>query len=663
MGHQQTDEALANAIAAAERLHRQGDLEEALAAYRHAVGAFLGEPEPQFRAALVLAQLGKLEEAEAALRAVLRLAERPPYLFALGDTLERMGRNAEAIGAWRRATALDPGFSRAYARQGVALMDSGSAREALLAFEQSSRLNPDDARGWWNLAVAAQALGEDGRAIEAFERYVALRPEDPAGWERLGFARLKPGFVVGARDAFLEASRRAPGSPQSWLGLAKSLTHLGEPRQAAEALGRAEALAPSDADRIASQRLVVMHYGTGFSMQEIYAAHREWALRYAPARRARPWANQPDAQKPLRIGYLSPRFHEASVASLIAPVLERHGPDCGEVYCYAEQTIDDAVTQRIRAACRGWRNTVGLSDEELASAIRDDGIDILVDLAGHTPGHRLPVLAHRPAPVQGTWLDYFNTTGLDAVDFLLSDLEHSPLDDQQRFAERLVLLPVLRYCWEPPAYAPPARPPPTLAGRPVVFGAFCRLAKLSRETLDAWCAILSSAPGSRLFVKSTALAGAAERRHLAARFAERGIDPGRLDLRGPSGHADMLAQYNEVDIALDTFPYNGGLTTFEALWMGRPVIALDGASLISRQSRAILAAAGLRELVARDVAGYVELATQLARDKQRLAALSGGLRDRLKACPALDVGRFVGALGEAYRREWQRWCQRAGAPP
>jgi predicted O-linked N-acetylglucosamine transferase (SPINDLY family) len=248
---------------------------------------------------------------------------------------------------------------------------------------------------------------------------------------------------------------------------------------------------------------------------------------------------------------------------------------------------------------------------------------------------------------------------MDAVDFLISDPVHSPPDDRQRFVERVVRLPTLRYCWEPPSYAPAVRSPPACAGAAPVFGSFNRLAKLSAATVDSWCALLTQVPEARLMIKNTALAGEPERAYVRAWFERRGVDPARVSLRGGSAHATMLAEYLDIDIALDTFPYNGGLTTLEALWMGRPVITLQGESMIGRQSRAILSAIGLAELCAADAPGYVALAASLVQDRPRLAALSAGLRQRLRDSSVMDIPGFTRSLEALYRQEWRRWCASA----
>ena len=686
---------LAAALAEPEVHHRAGRLSEALAGYEQAAGAFPGEAEPRFRIGLVRAESGNLDAAEAALRQAVALAERGHYLYALGDVLERRGDRSDAIATWRRALAINAALVPAHARLGQALVDDGESGEAATHLRVAAEARPGDARSWNNLAVALLAAGRPSEAESAIRRALDAKPDhgqalhnlaralvdqgreaeakpvlqaatraDPANaraWDMLGSLCLRAGALLESREAFDRAIAADPALAIAWVHLANFCTHTGLAEEAVEACRRAEALGPPDAAQIGSSRLFAMQYAGRHSRDEVFEAHLDWAARYAPAGPPVAFANAPDPERRLRIGYLSPRLHRASAAFLHVPVFEHHDRSRFEIHCYAEQDIEDEVTRRIRATGVAWTDTRALDDEALARKLRDDGIDIAIDLAGHTPGHRLAALARRPAPVTGTWLDYFNTTGIGTVDFLVSDPVHSPPGDGQRFTERIARLPHCRYCWEPPAYAPEVMPPPCANGSPVVFGSFNRMAKLSPETLRAWCELLARVPGSRLVVKNSALGGAAEREYFARWFADRGINPARVDFRGISDHAAMLAEYNGIDVVLDTTPYNGGLTTLEALWMGRPVVAVEGDTLIARQSKAILSAAGLAELCAPDLDAYVDLAERLAGDPQGLARLAAGMRKRLLASPLLDFAGFTRDLEALLRDEWRRWCAGQGA--
>ena len=678
-------------LQAVAALHRAGRFDEARAACRDLAARFPAEGEPPFREGLVEAEAGRLAEAREALGRALALRDRPHYRYAMGDVQERLGDRAGAIESWRRAVAAQPGLVAAHIRLGVALQETGELSQAVAHFVLAANARPGDARAWNNLAAALFAQGRSreaevaarnalkidpghasaamnlGRALAAqgkeaeaapwLERALEREPSRAVAWDCLGFCRERTGSLLAARDAYSRAVAADPAMAGARVRLGEVCARLGLAEECVQAMRSAEALGPPDAAQVGSALLFALQYGAGHGKDEVFAAHRAWAARYAPPRPRPAFPNSRDPARRLRIGYLSPRFQASSAAFLSVPVIERHDRSAFEVHCYAEQDAEDAVTRRIRASGAKWTDTRGLDDGQLAARMREDGIDIAIDLAGHTPGNRLTMFAHGPAPVTASWLDYFNTTGMDQVANLLSDPIQSPPGDGQPFAERILRLPHVRFCWEPPGYAPDVVPPPLCrGGRAPVFGSFNRMAKLSPATLDAWCSVLREVPGSRLILKNSALGRDEEHAFFARWFAERGVDPARVEWRGPSGHEAMLAEYADIDIALDTFPYTGGLTTIEALWMGRPVVAVAGDTLIARQSKAILTAIGLPELCAPDAAAFVSVAKGLASDAGRLAALSAELRAQMRRSPLLDTTTFTRDLESLLRSEWRRWC-------
>lgn len=684
-----------SALQAVTALHVAGRLEEARGLCGELTARFPGEGEFHFRAGLVEAELGSLAAAKAALERALGLADRPAYRYVLGDVLERLGDRPGAIASWRQAVAVQPAFAQAHVRLGIALQESGESAQAIAHFVFAVQARPDDARAWNNLSAtllsqgnlaqaenaARRALAIDPRqananlnlgrallaqrrapeAVALLKQAVESAPRHALGWDLLGMGLLESGELVAGREAVARAVQADPAAAAAWVRLGDACMGLGQCREAEEAYSRAEALAPPDAAHIGSARLFAMQHDGSHGPGEVFEAHRAWAARYAPAMPRPAFGNARDPERRLRIGYVSARFRESSAAFLLAPVIEHHDRAAFEIHCYAQQDVEDAVTTRLRASGVNWVDARPLSDRELAARLREDGIDIAVDLSGHTPGHRLAAFAHGPAPVTGTWLDYFNTTGLEGIDFLVTDAVHSPPGDAQPFTERLARLPGCRYCWEPPAYAPPVAPGPAASGAgPVVFGSFGRMAKLSPATLEAWCDLLRRVPGSRLVLRNASLGKAAEQAYFAGGFRDRGVDPARIEWHAAGPHEAMLAQYAGIDIVLDTFPYNGGLTTLEALWMGRPVVTVAGDTLISRQSKAILAAAGLHGLCGDDPGAFVDIAAGLAADRVRLAALSASIRERVRASALLDHAGFTRNLEALYRAEWRRWCAAAG---
>ncbi|HEX4095113.1 MAG TPA: hypothetical protein VHX64_00220, partial [Caulobacteraceae bacterium] len=387
-------------------------------------------------------------------------------------------------------------------------------------------------------------------------------------------------------------------------------------------------------------------------------AHRQWGLRQeARAGVRQPHANRADPDRPLRIGYVSGDFCVHPVGYFLAQVLEAHDRSTVQAICYANGTRIDDMTRRLQAAASGWREIAGLDDAQAEALIRADGIDILVDLSGHTARNRLALAGRRPAPVQASWLGYVASTGLPAIDYLITDLDTVPMGSEALFTETLVRLPHGRFC-----YAPPAAPTPTAsAARPITFGSFNDLLKINDQVISTWAKVLQAAPGSQLRLKWSALDDAGVRERVLRAFAGHGIEAERIELSGHSPHAAMLAEYGEIDVALDPFPFCGGLTTCEAMWMGVPVVTWPGDRPASRQSLAMLKVLGLSELAASSEDDYVSIAAGLARDPARLQALKGGLRERMSASPLCRGELFTPTLEAAFRGMWRRWC--AGEPP
>ena len=358
----------------------------------------------------------------------------------------------------------------------------------------------------------------------------------------------------------------------------------------------------------------------------------------------------------LRVGYVSGNFDGRVLGHFLRNVFPHHDRAQVTTYAYSCGRHADAMTDELRAALDHWRDIRAMDDDAAAAAIANDAIDVLVDLDGHTPDARLLIFARKPAPVQFTWLGYWNTTGLATMDCIVTDPHTTPDGSPQRFVERPLRLPASRLCYASVAYAPDVAPLPCRERGVFTFGSFNRYDKLAPAVIECWAEILDGTEGSRLVIKSSAIDIPHARETLAQRFAACGIDPARVELRGRSPHAAMLAEYADVDLALDTFPYNGGLTTCEALWMGVPMVAIEEERMISRQTAAMLHVVGLEGFVARTRGEYVELARGWPARRDELAAIRASLRSRMRACALCDGPRFARDLEDALRRAWRAWC-------
>jgi predicted O-linked N-acetylglucosamine transferase (SPINDLY family) len=421
--------------------------------------------------------------------------------------------------------------------------------------------------------------------------------------------------------------------------------------------------APQNAT-IFSCYLLYSHYAAHPDARAVFDLHRRYgdlmSVAAPPLFATHP--NSRDPERALRIGYVSRDFCEHSVASFIEPVIAHHDRSRYEVYCYYTRAHSDRMTARVAELSDVWREAHQDDADALAARIREDGIDILVDLGGHTFSGALAVFARRPAPVQMTWLGYPDTTGLISMDYRVTDAiaDPEPLSDALH-TERLIRLAPPFLCFRPPADSPlvVAR----RGDRPVVFGSFNVIMKVNEPLLDMWAQILQAVPGSRMLIKSRLLEHDETVHRLLHRFEARGIESNRLELRSwMPDRAKHLAAYNEIDIALDTFPYNGTTTTCEALWMGTPVVTLAGTVHMSRVGATLLTSAWLPELVTKSAQEYVEVAVALARDTARREMLSAGMRQRLSASPLADYAGFTRKLESGMRQAWTEWCRTERVP-
>ena len=418
----------------------------------------------------------------------------------------------------------------------------------------------------------------------------------------------------------------------------------------------AEAHARSGAPASHSAWLLHRHYSAEQGPHALAAAHRAFGERFpAPSM---PAMIEPSPERKLRIGYLSPHFSRHSVGNCIEPVLQHHDRAAFDITCYSLHPQADDATVRMRWLADHWTDAAGLSDAELEQCIRDDGIDILIDLAGHSALNRLALMATRPAPVQVTWLGYPDTTGLMTMDYRLTDPIADPVDQTDPLhTETLIRLPGVFLCYRPPADAPPVS---TISRDTVTFGSFNNLDQLSSATLALWSSVLTAVPGSRLLLKSSRFRFSATKERLIEAFTAHGIAAERLQLEAWCDERRAhLAAYAEIDIALDTFPCNGRTTTCEALWMGVPVVTRAGAVHRSRLGASLLSQVGLLDLIADSDAGFVAAAAALARDAPQRRLLRATLRDRMATAPLRNERLFTQRLEEALRGVWRTWCDRS----
>jgi len=472
----------------------------------------------------------------------------------------------------------------------------------------------------------------------------------------LGVALRAAGALDEAAHHLREAARLRPTLAAAWYNL--GLLEFGRSRYAeAEHAYRAAVAAEPAAEAWQHSLLCLLNYAPGHDRRAVYEAHRAWASRFPLPRRVHAGRARERRAERLRVGYVSADLRGHSVAYFIGPVLQHHDRGRFEIFCYDNWAKPDDTTARLRGYVEHWRPVHALDDDAVEELVRNDRIDILVDLSGHTLGHRLGVFARKPAPVQATWLGYPQTTGLATIDYRITDAYLDPPGETDAYgSERLWRLPGCMVCFVPPEDAPRAGPPPQEKHGAVTFGSINHYFKVTDEVVAVWARILRAVHGARLRIVVEHGEQAPIAAAVRARFSAHGIASDRIDVRGRTDLAGFFAHLAEIDVVLDPFPYNGGTTTHQCLWGGVPVVTLAGNSAMARSGVMILSAVGMPELIAGSEDEYVAIAARLADEPRRLAELRAGLRERYRTSPLYAAEPFTRRLEEAYDAMWLTYC-------
>ncbi len=579
----------------------------------------------ELQAALRLQKDGALTQAEQAYRAMLsRDAENPDILHLLGNNLLLQERPAEAVTLLQRVTAARPDYAEAY----------------------------------YTLANAAGALGHHGLAVEHWMRALKLKPDFFAAAVNLANMLRHTDQPDDAEFWYREAAKMQPDSAEAQFNLAHLMHFEGRLDEAIAGYRRAITLKP---DFVAAHSSLVytLNFHPGYELADVFEAHLAWARQHAEplTKRARPHTNEAIATRCLRIGYVSPNFRDHAVTYFFESILPCHDPQCFHVICYSDVAREDKYTQRLKQVCAQWRDSSRLTDDELAEMIRRDTVDILVDLSGHTEKHRLLVFARKPAPIQVTWNGYANTTGMSAVDYRITDsIADPPGMTDHLHTERLVRLPNTYMVFRPPDDSPAVNELPAARAGHATFGSYNALPKITPRVMLIWSRILLSVANSRLIM--AAVPRGRIRRRILEEFAANGVDESRVELHDKLPAYDFLALHQRADIALDTFPFSGTTTTCHTLWMGLPIVTLAGNSHVSRVTASMLTNTGLASLVANSEQQYIDIATDLAGNLERMKTLRQTLRGRMLSSPLTDARLFTPQLEQAFREMWVTWCKR-----
>jgi protein O-GlcNAc transferase len=644
-----------DAIEEAMSHHRAGRLMQAEDVYKHVLQIKPNHPDALHLLGTIAHQKGEHDSAIELINKALAIAPSAAMYSNLGIAIQAQGNLDKAIECFREALRLDPNHAKAYNNIGMALGDQGKLGAAIESFVQALTLEPGYATAYYNLAITLQDHGHLNDAVECYQKAVAIDPQNAAAYFNLGNTLHEQGNRDAALESFQKALALEPGSAKGHNNLGNVFRDLGKPDISIDLYRKALALDP-DMAYVHSNLLFTMLFVPRFSAAEIFSEHLQFARRFEePLKPLWPThANSREKNRRLKIGYVSGDFYEHAVASFFEPTLADHDKSQVEVFSYHNSHRHDQMTSRIAAYSDHWIPCKKLSDEALAARIRDDGIDILVDLSGHTAWNRLLVFARKPAPIQATWIGYPSTTGLAAMDYRLTDAAMDPEGMTERYnSETLLRLPAPTQ-FRPAAVRPPINELPALTQGSFTLACLNHLAKITEEVIELWARILTALPHARLMLGN--VNDLPTRQKLTDTFAKCGINEEQLVLHPQMPLADYLTLHHQIDLALDPFPYNGGTTTFHSLSMGVPVVTLAGSSPVTRCGASILANAGRPEFVTSTKDDYVRLVIELANDLPRL----NGIRQSLQTCftPPSDSGQGKVArhLEETFRNIWIKWC-------
>jgi protein O-GlcNAc transferase len=592
---------------------------DALAALQKAADLLPNDAEAHSNLAVVLRDQGQLDAAVASYRRALQI--RPNFTEAhnnLGVALRAQGQLEEAVASYRKAVELKPDFYEALNNLGSTLLSLGQLDDAVASYRQALKIKHDFAEVHNNLGIALKDLGQYDAALASFRKALELKPDLAMAHNSLGLT-LKE---LGQHDAALASFRKA-------LELKPDLA-------------------------IAQDNLLLTLSYTAYQPEYCLEEARKYGQMVAKKVTARFSAWQCEAQpQRLRVGMVSGDLCNSVLGYFMEGMLAHIDPTRIELIAYPTHHKEDELTARIRPHFSFWKPIFNKSDEAAARMIHTDGVHVLLDISGHTANNRLPVFAWKPAPVQASWLGYFATTGLTEMDFILADEVGVPEAQRKQFIETVWLLPDTRLCFTAPQVDLPVVSLPALQNGHITFGCFQILPKVGDDVLTVWGKILSALPDARLRWQCKQLGDPTVANQLALRLQQHGIDPARVTMHGATSREAYMGAHADVDVILDTFPYPGGTTTCEALWMGVPTVTLAGDTLLSRQGASLLNAAGLGDWVASSVEDYIDKATALVNDLTKLAALRAGLRERVSASPLFDTRRFARNFEDALWGMWQ----------
>ena len=624
----------------------EGQLDQAHGFYQQVLE--LAKPlEPPYSRALFLMGTLKLQDrkidsaVQLLSRAMLLDPKLAPALRYLGHALNELGFSQEALTHYERALELEPDHQGTIEYKARTLTLLGRHQEAALAYHKLLNTNPARATIWFNLALALQQSGRISASIEAYKRAISIAPEYADAYKNLGVAFKSIGRMSEALACYDKAIALRPDFAETHYNRGNLLTELNRLEEAEASFREAIKHRPAYLAARSNLLFSLNYRSTLSAVDALEEAKRYGKIVEQPLEKQYRQATKREPRLPIRVGFVSGDLRQHPVGYFLEAIVRNINPSKLSLHAFVSDPSEDELTHRIKTSFDGWQTIAAQSDERAAQTIHDHGIDILIDLSGHSARNRLPVFAYKPAPVQCTWLGYFSTTGLSAIDYMIADPYVVPPEEECYYAEKVVRLPESYLCFTPPDYDILPGPLPAEQNGYITFGCFNNLSKLSTEVILLWSQLLQARPSARLFLKAKQLGDADLIAKLQQSFARHGVNPERLTIEGLTSREAYLKAYQRVDLGLDPFPWPGGTTTAEALWMAIPFITMEGDRFSSRNGQSIAINAGLPNWVANGPLDYLEKAKRFSDDRAGLAHLRSRLRSQVLKSPLFDAARFA----------------------
>jgi protein O-GlcNAc transferase len=648
-------------------LREKGELSEAIFCYRKAVEINPDIPMGYNNLANALQEKGQVDEAVKYYQKALDL--KPDFDMArnnlavaycsIGNIQRGKGRSEEALNSYEEALRANPKFAEAYYCIADIFLMQNLFAEAVTFFEKALQLSSPNAELYKNIGYLFHQKGKFKEAATFYQKAIEINPDTYDAYNNLGSIFRYTGQLEEALAYYQKAIEINPEFTEVYLNLGNVSQDRGQIDEAEKYYRKALRIKP-DFVMCYSNLLFALNYDSRHDLETIFKEHLAFAEKYAGPLYPKTYlyTNDPSPNRRIKIAYLSPDFRKHPVAYFLEPVLATHNHLDFEVFCYMNGADQDENTERMRKYADQWRNISAVSSEKVAELIKNDGIDILIDLAGHTANNRILLFAGKPAPIQVSWIGYLTTTGLSTMDYKIGDIYTDPPGMTEKFhTEELVRLPHSFLCYLPDRDAPDISGLPALTAGYITFGSLNKLAKVSQEVISVWSEILKAIPNSKLVMKDFTFIDRMTCQQTIDKFIQRGVAAEQITFQSWDPSPKHLETYNMIDIGLDTFPFNGAATTCEAMWMGVPVVTLAGNAYHSRSGKSLLSNVGLKELVAETHDEYIEIAVKLANDIDKLQSLRERLRDMMKQSPLMNAKQFTHDLEDCYRRMWQTWCK------